>query len=269
MSIVRQCKLLKLNRSGYYYHSATETDYNLLLMKIIDREYLKYPFFGSRQMRYHLAHIGYKASRHRVRRLMQKMGLVAIYQKPKTTCKNAAHQIYPYLLRNLIIDKPNQVWSSDITYISIKKGFMYLVAVKDRYSRKLLSWCLSNTMDVSFCLDALDEALQKYGKPFIFNTDQGSQYTSTEFTDKLKENNIKISMDGKGAWVDNVFIERVWRSLKYECIYLQEFDNISELRSAIDQWVNFYNYIRPHSVFNGKTPNVVYNNLTDQISLAA
>ncbi len=272
LSVTGQCKLLNLNRSSYYYHPAAETDYNLLLMKLIDQEYLKYPFFGSRQMRYHLAHFGHKVSRHRVRRLMLAMGLMAIYQKPKTTCRNAAHKVYPYLLRNLIINKPNMVWSSDITYIPMKKGFMYLVAIKDWYSRKLLSWRLSNTMDTSFCLDALEEAMYKYGKPEIFNTDQGSQYTSIEFTEKLKENDIKISMDGKAASVDNIFIERVWRSLKYECIYLQEFDNINELRSAIENWINFYNYIRPHSVFDGKTPNEAYNNiLIDQhiLSVAA
>lgn len=271
LSIVRQCKLLNLNRSSYYYCPIVETDYNLFLMKIIDQEYLKYPFLGSRQMQRYLARSGHNASRHRVRRLMKKMGLVAIYQKPKTTHKDNTHQVYPYLLRNLKINQSNQVWCSDITYISIKKGFMYLVAVKDWYSRKVLSWRLSNTMDTSFCLEALVEAAIKYGTPEIFNTDQGSQYTSTEFTGKLKEYNIKISMDGKGCWVDNVFIERVWKSLKYECIYLQEVDNVLQLKTAIGKWMEFYNHIRPHSVFDGKTPNEVYNdNLAEQsLTLAA
>jgi putative transposase len=271
LSVVRQCKLLKLNRSSYYYSPKLESEDNLEIMKIIDQEYMNYPFFGSRQMKRYLNRQGHAVSRNRVRRLMRKMGLAAIYQKPKTTCRNKEHQVYPYLLRNLEINKSNQVWCSDITYIPIKRGFMYLVAVKDWYSRKVLSWQLSNTLDVSFCLDALDYALAKYGSPEIFNTDQGSQYTSTDFTDKLKAGNIKISMDGKGCWVDNVFIERLWRSLKYECIYLQEFDNVEQLRSSISNWINFYNNIRPHSVFNGKTPKeVYYGNLIQQnLHLAA
>lgn len=265
LSVVRQCKLLKLNRSSYYYSPKLENEYNLELMKMIDQEYMNYPFFGSRQMKRYLNRQGHIVSRNRVRRLMRKMGLVAIYQKPKTTGRNKEHQVYPYLLRNLEINKSNQVWCSDITYIPMKRGFMYLVAVKDWYSRKVLSWQLSNTLDVSFCLNALDYALAKYGSPEIFNTDQGAQYTSTDFTDKLKAGNIKISMDGKGCWVDNVFIERLWRSLKYECIYLQEFDNVQQLRSSIGNWINFYNNIRPHSVFNGKTPKeVYYDNLTQQ-----
>lgn len=259
ISIVRQCNLLDVNRSSYYYNSASETDYNLSLMKIIDQEYLKYPFYGSRQMKRHLARMGYSTSRHRVRRLMRKMGITAIYQKPKTTNKNAAHKVYPYLLRGLNINRSNQVWCTDITYIPLKKGFLYLVAIKDWYSRKVLSWRLSNTMDTSFCISALEEALERYGIPEIFNTDQGSQFTSFDFTSLLKQNNIKISMDGKGCWVDNVFIERLWRSLKYECVYLQEFENSMQARNAISQWLDFYNYTRPHSVFGGRTPKEVYS----------
>ena len=271
LSIARQCKLLSLNRSSYYYNPTGESEYSHSLMKIIDQLYLKYPFYGSRQIKRHLFRDGYIISRHRIRRLMRKMNLIAVYQKPKTTCRNNEHKIYPYLLRNLIIDRPNQVWSSDITYIPMKRGFMYLVAVKDWYSKKILSWRLSNTMDTTFCLDALDEAIIKYGKAEIFNTDQGSQYTSFDFTSRLKDNNIKISMDGKGCWVDNVFIERVWRSLKYECIYLQEFDNVPQLRAAIKEWINFYNYTRPHSVFDGKTPDEVYNKIVPHryLNLAA
>lgn len=265
LSVVKQCKLLKLNRASYYYRPKLESEYNLDLMKSIDLEYMNYPFFGSRQMKRHLDRQGYNVSRHKVRRLMRKMGLVAIYQKPKTTSRNKEHKVYPYLLRNLQINKSNQVWCSDITYIPMRRGFMYLVAVKDWYSRKVLSWQLSNTLDVSFCIDALDKALANYGRPEIFNTDQGSQYTSADFTDKLKASSIEISMDGKGCWVDNVFIERLWRSLKYECIYLQEFDNVEQLRLAINSWINFYNSIRPHSVFNGKTPKeVYYDNLMQQ-----
>lgn len=259
LSIYSQCTLLQISRSSYYYKVAPESDYNLLLMRVIDAEYLKYPFFGSRQMKSHLARLGYKVARHRVRRLMSIMGLVAIYQKPKTTNKDYTHKIYPYLLRNLDINRANQVWCSDITYIPVKKGFMYLVAIKDWYSRKVLAWRLSNTMDTSFCIAALEDALDRYGAPEIFNTDQGSQYTSIEFTNILKANNIMISMDGKGRWMDNVFIERLWRSLKYECVYLQEFDNALEAKLAIAEWFNFYNEIRPHSFFDGKTPNEVYN----------
>jgi len=259
LSIHSQCTLLQISRSSYYYKATAESDYNLLLMRVIDEEYLKYPFFGSRQMRRHLVRLGYKVARHRVRRLMSIMGLVAIYQKPKTTNKDYTHKIYPYLLRNLDINRVNQVWCSDITYIPVKKGFMYLVAIKDWYSRKVLAWRLSNTMDTSFCIAALEDALDQYGAPEIFNTDQGSQYTSVDFTNVLKANNIKISMDGKGRWMDNVFIERLWRSLKYECVYLHEFETALEAKVAIEEWCNFYNEIRPHSFFDGQTPNEVYN----------
>lgn len=259
VSISKQCKLLSISRSSYYHEGVGENESNLNLMKILDREYLQYPFMGSRQMQRHLARMGYEVSRKRIIRLMRKMGLMAIYPKPKTSAKDVSHKVYPYLLRNLEINRPNQVWSSDITYIPMKKGFMYLTAVKDWFSKKVLSWRLSNTMDTTFCVEALHEAIVKHGTPDIFNTDQGSQYTSTEFTDALKSHGIKISMDGKGRWIDNVFIERLWRSLKYECIYLQEFDSVSELKHAIQNWVYFYNNIRPHSVFGGKTPNEVYN----------
>ena len=210
-------------------------------------------------MKRHLGRLGYNISRHRVRRLMRKMGLVAIYQKPKTSIKNSQHRIYPYLLKNLAITEPNKVWCSDITYIPIKKGFLYLVAIKDWYSRKVLSWRLSNSMDSLFCIEALEEAIENYGTPEIFNSDQGSQYTSIEFTEKLKSHNIKISMDGKGRWIDNVFIERLWKSLKYECVYLQEFDSYQKAKKSIGERLGFYNNIRPHSVFDGQTPDEVYH----------
>lgn len=258
LSIVHQCNLLNINRSSYYYKPTLESDYNLILMRIIDGEYLKYPFYGSRQMKRHLARMGYQVSRSRVRRLMRKLSIAAIYQKPRTTNKNIKHKMYPYLLRGLDINKANQVWCSDITYIPLKKGFVYLVAIKDWYSRKVLSWRLSNTMDSAFCVSALEEAIEKYSIPEIFNTDQGSQYTSLDFTGVLKQNDIKISMDGKGRWIDNVFIERLWKSLKYECVYLQEFENPMEAKLAIKEWIHFYNYIRPHSAFGGRTPNEVY-----------
>ena len=258
LNISKQCQILSISRSSYYYQPVAENESNLKLMRIIDEEYLKYPFFGSRQMKRHLQRLRYKVSRHKLRRLMQLMGLTAIYQKPRTSNKNPEHKIYPYLLRDLIINRPNQVWGIDITYIPVKKGFLYLVAVLDWYSRKVLSWRLSNTMDTSFCIDAIEEAISKYGAPEISNSDQGSQFTSIEFTDLLKQHNIKISMDGKGRWIDNVFVERLWKSLKYECVYLQEFDNGLQAKSAIADWIEFYNTNRPHSTFDGQTPDEVY-----------
>ena len=259
LSIRNQCILLFINPSCYYYKPKGENESNLEMMRIIDQEYMKYPFYGSRQMKRSLNRMGYSISRHRVRRLMQKMGITAIYQKPRTSISNAENKRYPYLLSGLSINTPNQVWCSDITYIPIKHGFLYLVAIKDWYSRKVLSWRLSNTLDVSFCISALEDALHKYGTPAIFNSDLGSQYTSADFTGLLKNNGIKISMDSKGS-ADNVFIERLWRSLKYECIYLQELENGLQAKEAIKDWINFYNYLRPHSTFNGLTPHEVYSN---------
>jgi len=259
LSINKQCEILYINRSSYYYSPQGESDTNLEIMRVIDQEYMKYPFYGSRQMSRHLNRLGYKTSRHRVRRLMHKMGITAIYQKPRISIRNSEHRVYPYLLKGLNINKPNQVWCSDITYIPIQRGYLYLTAIKDWYSRKVLSWRLSNTLDPSFCVSALEEAIHKYGVPEIFNTDQGSQYTSKDFIDILKSNNIKISMDGKGRFMDNIFIERLWRSLKYECVYLQEFTNGLEAKEAIRDWIDFYNNIRPHSTFNGHTPDEVYN----------
>lgn len=228
-------------------------------MRVIDEQFMETPFYGTRQMTRHLIRQGFKVSRKRVKRLMRLMGLQAIYQKPRTSDPNPQHKIYPYLLRELVIDKPGQVWCTDITYIPMRKGFLYLIAVMDWYSRKVLSWRLSNSMDKGFCIEALEEAIQKYGAPDIFNTDQGSQFTSIDFTNILIFNDIKISMDGKGRWMDNVFIERLWRSLKYECVYLHAFENGSEARKSIGNWILFYNTRRPHSTFNGQTPFEVYN----------
>ena len=227
-------------------------------MKIIDQEYLKYPFYGSRQMKRHLARMGYSISRHRVRRLMRKMGITAIYQKPKTTNKNAAHKVYPYLLRGLNINRPNQVWCTDITYIPLKKGFLYLVAIKDWYSRKVLSWRLSNTMDTSFCISALEEALARHGIPEIFNTDQGVQFTSEAFTKILLGKNIQISMDGKGRALDNIAIERFWRSLKYEDVYVNRYPSIKEAKEGIAKYIDFYNNTRLHSSLGYGTPLEAY-----------
>lgn len=245
-------------------------------MRMIDEQFLMTPYYGARQMARHLRRLGYCVSRKRVRRLMRLMSLEAIYQSPKTSLPHPVHKIYPYLLNELIINRPNQVWCSDITYIPIKRGFLYLVAIMDWYSRKVLSWRISNTLDVEFCVQALKEAIVHYGIPSIFNTDQGSQFTSFQFTNVLKDHGIKISMDGKGNWMDNVFIERLWRSLKYECVYLNNFENGDQARLHIENWINHYNTTRPHSTFDGQTPHEVYvriNNLNEiphsEIKLAA
>jgi putative transposase len=254
LSIVRQCLLLGISRSGWYYESKGENPLNLDLMRMIDEQFLKTPYYGSRQMARHLRRIGHCVSRKRVRRLMRFMGLQAIYQAPKTSVPNPEHGIYSYLLNGLDINRSNQVWCADITYIPIKRGFLYLVSIMDWYSRKVLSWRISNTLDAGFCADALREALAQYGNPEIFNTDQGSQFTSLSFTNILKDHAIKISMDGKGRWMDNVFIERLWRSLKYECVYLHNFENGTEAKSVIGNWMMYYNTDRPHSTFDGQTP---------------
>jgi putative transposase len=261
VSINKQCQLLMINRSTYYYKPICASQQNLLLMRLIDEQHLKTPFCGSRKMTHYLQRLGYNVCRKRVRRLMRLMNIHVIYQKPRTSTPDQSHKIYPYLLRNLEINKPNQVWCTDITYIPVKKGFFYLVAIMDWYSRKVLSWQLSNSMDTIFCIAALTEALEKYQNPEIFNSDQGSQFTSNDFTSVLQDVNIKISMDGKGRWMDNVFIERLWRSIKYECIYLQEFNDGKELKSMINQWINFYNFERPHQHFSGQTPAEMYYNL--------
>ena len=258
LSIVRQCELVSISRSGYYYKPAGETELNLRLMRLIDEQHLATPFYGARQMARHLRRQGYSVGRKRIRRLMTKMGLAAVYQRPRTTIANRDHVIYPYLLRDVKVDRPNQVWCTDITYIPMRQGFLYLVAIMDWASRKVLAWRLSNTMEVEFCIEALEEALAKYGKPEIFNTDQGSQFTSAEFTGVLKTADVCISMDGKGRWIDNVFIERLWRSLKYECVYLHAFETASETRAGIGSWVAYYNAERPHSTFDGQTPDEVY-----------
>lgn len=259
LSLSKQCELLSISRSSWYYTPKGENPLNLKLMRLIDEQYLKTPFYGSRQMARYLRREGYCVGRHRVRRLMRLMGIEAIYQTPRTSIPHPNHKIYPYLLRDLEITHPNQVWCTDITYIPMGRGFLYLVAIMDWYSRKVLSWRLSNTLDTHFCLEALEEAIGKYGAPDIFNTDQGSQFTSFDFTGLLKEHQIKISMDGKGRWMDNVFIERLWRSLKYECVYLKAFTDGLHARQEIGEWIRFYNDQRPHSTFNGKTPAEVYN----------
>ena len=261
LSIVRQCRLVNISRSSFYFEATGESLLNLKLMRLIDEQFLQTPFFGSRQMTRWLRRRGHLVDRKRVRRLMRLMGLVPIYQAPKTSAAHPDHKVYPYLLRKLTIDQPNQVWCADITYIPMRRGFVYLVAIMDWHSRRVLAWRLSNTLDASFCVEALSEAFATYGRPAIFNTDQGSQFTSTAFTEALKCAGVKVSMDGKGRWMDNVFIERLWRSLKYECVYLHAPETGSQARAAIGRWIDFYNHERPHSTFNGHTPDEVYNGL--------
>jgi putative transposase len=227
-------------------------------MRLIDEQYLKEPVWGSRSMTTFLRRKGWKINRKRVQRLMRKMGLEAVYPKPKTSKPHPEHKIYPYLLRDLTIDRPNLVWATDITYVPMHRGFMYLVAIIDWYSRKVLSWRISNTLDADFCVEALEEALRIHGRPEIFNTDQGSQFTSKEFTGKLKDNNIKISMDGRGRYLDNIFIERLWWTVKYHYLYLRTFDNGAELRQGLNNWFAFYNQERFHQSLGDKTPNEVY-----------
>lgn len=261
LSITRQCELVDISRSSWYYGVLGESSENLELMRIIDEQFMEEPSWGSRQMARHLRRKGYWVNRKRVKRLMQKMGLMAIYQKPNTSKPHPEHKIYPYLLRGVEITKPNHVWCADVTYIPMRKGFLYLVAVMDWASRKVLSWRLSNTMDAEFCVSALKEALAKYGKPDVFNTDQGSQFTSSAFTETLKGAEVKISMDGRGRWVDNVMIERLWRTLKYDCVYLNAFETGSEARKGIGKWIRRYNEERPHSSLDDKTPHEAYWNL--------
>lgn len=268
LSIVRQCQLLNVSRSGWYYKSREESSFNLNLMRVIDEQFLATPYYGSRQMTRQLRRSGYLVGRKRVRRLMKLMGLQAIYQAPKTSLPHPQHKVYPYLLKDLNINWPNQVWCSDITYIPIKRGFLYLTAIMDWYSRKVLSWRISNTLDTEFCVQALKEAMFLYGVPDIFNTDQGSQYTSLSFINVLKEHEIKISVDGKGRWMDNVFIERLWPSLKYECVYLNNFENTRQAKLLIGNWINHYNRDRPHSTFDGQAPHEVYLKI-DNLNVAS
>jgi len=261
LSIVRQCALVSISRSAFYYAPIGETPLNLALMRLIDEQFLETPFYGARQMARHLRRRGHVVGRKRVRRLMAKMGLTAIYQKPRTSEPHPAHRTYKYLLRHLTIDRPNHVWCADITYIPMRRGFLYLVAIMDWATRKVLAWRLSNTMDAEFCIQALEEAMARFGVPEIFNTDQGSQFTSPRFTDVLKDAGVRISMDGRGRWMDNVFIERLWRSMKYECVYLHAFETGSELRAGLVKWVSYYNADRPHSGLGGRTPDEAYHTI--------
>ena len=269
LSVLRQCRLLNINRSTYYYKKRPIKPIDLKLMELIDRQYLKTPTWGSRSMRNHLRRLGYKVNRKRVQRLMRLMGLEAIYPKRKTSQPYPDHKIYPYLLRSLKIDRPNQVWAADISYIPMSRGFMYLVAVMDWQSRKVLSWRLSNTLDTDFCVEALEDAINQFGSPDIFNTDQGAQFTSRAFTDVLKEHDIKISMDGRGRVQDNIFIERLWWTVKYHYLYLHTFDNVTQLRNGLNEWFRHYNEERFHQALDTLTPDEVYFDLPQPFPEAA
>jgi len=258
LSLSRQARLLGICRSSLYYLRRPVSEADLQLMRQIDELHLEYPFAGSRLLRDLLAQRGVQTGCRHIRTLMRRMAIEALYRKPNTSKPAPGHKIYPYLLRGLAITRPNQVWATDITYIPMARGFVYLAAVVDWFSRRVLSWRLSITLGVSFCIEALEEALSKYGKPEIFNTDQGSQFTSEAFTGRLKKEGIEISMDGKGRWCDNVFVERLWRSLKYEHVYLHAYESVGEARSKIGRYLEFYNSNRPHSSLGAQTPEQVY-----------
>ena len=257
LPLSRQCALLGVSRSSHYYDPLGESAENLALMRRLDELHLEQPFYGSRQMARHLRREGVIAGRHRVRRLMRLMGMEAVYRRPRTSAANPEHRVHPYLLRDLAIDRPDQVWCADITYIPVSQGFFYLVAVMDWASRHVLSWRLSNTMDVAFCVDALDAALGA-GVPEIFNTDQGAQFTSAAFAERVRACGARFSMDGRGRYLDNIFIERLWRSLKYEAVYLREIADGPDVERVVGSWIAFYNELRPHSALGGRTPGDVY-----------
>lgn len=269
LPVSRQCQILELPRSTAYYRPLPESAENLALMRRIDQLHLNHPFAGARMLRDLLRQEGILAGRRRIGRLMAKMGIEALYRKANTSKKAAGSHIYPYLLRHLSIDRPNQVWATDITYIPMRRGFVYLVAVLDWYSRKVLAWRLSNTLTTDFCLDAVREAIHRYGTPEIFNTDQGSQFTSLDFTELLKGHGIQISMDGKGCWRDNVFVERLWRTVKYEEVYLHAYDSVPQAREHLATYLRFYNERRPHQSLGGITPDRSYFSGLPETRMAA
>lgn len=258
LPIGRQCQLLKLARSTAYYQPRPVSDTTLALMRRIDELHLQYPFAGARMLRDLLRHEGHTIGRRQVATLMRRMDLTALYRPPRTSQRHPAHRIYPYLLRQLTITRPNHVWASDITYIPMQRGFVYLCAILDWASRRVLAWRLSNTLTTDFCVEAVQEAISRYGTPEIFNTDQGCQFTSQEFTGFLQTHGIQISMDGTGRWRDNVFVERLWRSLKYEEVYLHAYETVGAAREGVARYMNFYNQRRPHRALDGRTPDRVY-----------
>jgi putative transposase len=259
LSVRRQCELVRVSRSGLYYEPEPTSPEQLALMRRIDELHLKYPFYGSRKLADALRREGHEANRKRIQRLMRLMRLEAMAPKPKTSEPHPEHVVYPYLLRGLSICRVNQVWATDITYVPMKAGFVYLVAIMDWYSRRVLSWRVSNTLDSSFCVEALEEALARFGKPEIFNTDQGAQFTAEAFTKPLRDRGIAISMDGKGRCLDNVFVERLWRSLKYEEVYLHAYDSVAQARAGIDRYFGFYNDQRAHQALGYQTPAAFYD----------
>jgi putative transposase len=259
LPVVRQCQILALSRSTAYYQPQPVSEADLVLMRRIDELHLEHPFAGARMLSRMLKREGPPAGRRHVSTLMKQMSINALYRKPNSSSKrHPAHKVYPYLLRNLTITRPNHVWAADITYIPMKRGFVYLFAVMDWSSRRVLSWRLSNTLATDFCMEALQEAIDCHGKPDIFNTDQGCQFTSLEFTELLKQNGIAISMDGKGCWRDNVFVERLWKSVKYEEVYLHAYDSINEAKKGLEKYFTFYNQLRPHTSLDDKTPDEFY-----------
>ena len=258
LAVVAQCRLLKIARSTLYYRPVPVSADDLAVMRRIDELHLAWPFYGSRRMVAVLRREGRPVNRKRAKRLMRVMGIEAIYQKPNTSKGHPDHKVYPYLLRGLTIDRPNQVWCADITYIPMAKGFVYLVAVMDWFSRRVLSWRLSITLETDFCVDALREATEMHGPPEIFNTDQGVQFTSAAFVDELASRGVRISMDGKGRYLDNIFIERLWRSLKYEDVYIKAYGSVAEARRSLGEWLAFYNDVRPHQSLGYRTPREIF-----------
>ncbi len=258
LSLCRQCQLLALSRSLLYYLPSPVAAEELELMRRLDEQYLQTPFYGTRRMTQSLRRLGYPVNRKRVGRLMRQRGLEALYPRPRTRQPQSGHQVYPYLLRDTTVERPNEAWATDITYIPLARGFMYRVAILDGYSRRVLAWRVSNTLDTRFCLEALEEALQRYGAPEIFNSDQGCQFTSQAFTSRLEAAGVRISMDGRGCYYDNIFVERLWRTVKYECVYLKTFEGGRELRQELRAWFDWYNRQRPHQGLDYQTPDEVY-----------
>jgi putative transposase len=268
LPLTRQAKLLKLSRGSLYYQARPVPPADLAIMRRIDELHLEYPFAGSRMLRDLLRGEGVAIGRQRVATMMKRMAIEALYRRPNTSKPAPGHKISPYLLRSITVDRPNQVWAMDITYIPMARGFVYLAAVVDWFSRRVLAWRLSITMEVEFCIEAVEEALAKHGRPEIFNTDQGSQFTSADFTGLLLGQAIAISMDGKGSWRDNVFVERLWRSVKYEEVYLRAYDSVGEARASIGRYLDFYNCKRPHSSLDARTPDHAYFHHLPQVAAA-
>ena len=268
LPLTKQAKTLNISRRSLYYVAELVRPADLALMRQMDELHLEFPFAGSRMLRDLLAADGSKVGRRHVTTLMRKMGIEAAYRRPSTSKSAPGHKIFPYLLRGLTIGRPNQVWATDITYIPMARGFVYLCAVMDWFARRMLAWRLSNTMEAAFCVEVLEDALAKHGRPDIFNSDQGSQFSGMAFTSVLIKSEIAISMDGKGAWRDNVFVERFWRSIKYEEVYLKAYETVTEARASIGHYVHFYNSRRPHSSLDRKTPDQAYFNWLPQIAAA-